>query len=90
MKLCTAYIGKRLDDVYIPVETGAFHVTFTWNSLRALFFWLNHVHEEICPSFGFLKSSGCEILSSEKIKVMLENVKYLDEDAFDTDSNLLN
>ena len=45
---------------------------------------------EICPSFGFLKSSGCEIPSSEKIKVLLENVKYLDEDAFDTDSNLLN
>lgn len=37
LKLCTGYIGKRLDDVYIPVETGAFHVTFTWNSLRALF-----------------------------------------------------
>lgn len=44
---------------------------------------------ELVASFGFLKSSGCVIPSSEKIKVLLENVKCLDEDAFDTDSNLL-
>ena len=44
---------------------------------------------ELVASFGFLKSSGCAIPSSDKVKILLENGKYLDDDAFDTDSHLL-
>lgn len=44
---------------------------------------------ELVASFGFLKSSGCAIPSSDKVKVLLENVKYLEEDAFDADSHLM-
>lgn len=43
---------------------------------------------ELVASFGFLKASGCTIPSSDEVKVLLENVKYLDEDAFDTDRHL--
>lgn len=44
---------------------------------------------ELVTSFGFLKSTGCAVPSSDKVKVLLENVKYLDEDAFDSDINLM-
>lgn len=44
---------------------------------------------DLVVSFGFLKSSGFAIPSSDKVKVLLENVKYLDEDAFDKDNHLL-
>ena len=40
---------------------------------------------ELVASFGFSKVSGCAIPSSDEVKILLENVKYLDEDAFDTD-----
>lgn len=44
---------------------------------------------ELVSSFGFLYSSGSAIPSSDKVKVLLENVKYLDEDAFNSDSHLM-
>ncbi len=43
---------------------------------------------ELVTSFGF-KSSASASPSSDKVKLLLDNVKYLEEDAFDTDSHLL-
>ena len=42
---------------------------------------------ELVSSFGFMKSA-CKIPSSDKVKVLLENVKYL-AGAFDYDSHLI-
>jgi hypothetical protein len=43
---------------------------------------------ELVTKFSFAKCSGCAIPSIDKVKLLVENVKYLDEDAFNTDSDL--
>ena len=94
MVLFTLLISIQCNTIRMLQEASA--ISSDVSVLRRLFFAAVTLHRdtprywEIVASFGFLKSSGCEIPSSEKIKVLLENAKYLDEDAFDTNSNLLN
>ena len=44
---------------------------------------------ELVTRFGFTKSSGSAIPSIDTVKLLVDNVKYLDEGAFNTDDNLL-
>ena len=63
--------------------------------LRRLTFAAAALHKDtpnywdLVASFGFLKSSESKLPSVEKLKVVLENVNYLEEDAFNTDSQLM-
>ena len=62
--------------------------------LRKLSFAAYSLHEdtpkywEFVSRFSFAKSSGCAIPSINQIKLLVENVRYLDEDAFKVDSDL--
>lgn len=63
--------------------------------LRRLSFAASFLHKdlpnywELVAKFSFAKSSGCDIPSIDKVKLFVENLKYIDECAFNTDNDLL-